>query len=41
MHYFLHISVDEYAFSVFNQVVDQDIFSSGDLCWKKIFSQPP
>ena len=35
MHYFIRISVDEYACSVFNQVVDQDIFSSGDLCWKK------
>ena len=41
MHYYLHISVDEYACSVLNQVVDQDVFSSGDLCWKKIISQPP
>ena len=41
MRYYLHISVDEYASSVLNEVVDQDFFSFGDLCWKKIISQPP
>ena len=41
MHYYLRISVDEYASSVLSEVVDQDFFSFGDLCWKKIISQPP